>query len=183
MIGTIEAEAAACRAAFAARPRARYAAHVHHEAAVEALTESVEERIAYILARKPADEQALRLHCLRPITVRQWRHYDAAVRAARDPYDAAVRAARDAYDAAERPAHAAYDATIRAARDAYEAAVQPARDAYDAAERPAQAAYDAAVRPAQTAYDATVRAAHAAICPVAECPWDGKTIFPAKETP
>ena len=143
-LATIAEEAAACRAAFAARPRARYAAHVHHDQAAEPLDYPIENRIVCILVGKPRAEQALRLHCLRPITVRQWRHYDAAVRAARDPYDAAVRAARDAYDAAERPA---------------------------------QAAYDAAVRPAQTAYDATVRAAHDAMCAVAECPWDGKTIF------
>ena len=131
-LGTIAEEAAACRAAFAARPRARYAAHVHHEAAVEALTESVEERIAYILARKPADEQALRLHCLRPITVRQWR----------------------AYRAAERPAWEAYTAAV-AAWETYEAAM---------------AAWEID--------EAVERAAHDAICPVAECPWDGRTIFP-----
>ena len=188
-LGTIAEEAAACRAAFAARPRARYAAHVHHDKPVEELTEPVEERIAYTLAHKPEEEQALRLHCLRPATLRQWRRYDAAVRAARETYKAAERAARETYDAAVRPAWETYEAAERPARETYDAAVRPAWETYEAAERPAWETYEAAVRPAwetyeaavqpaREVYDAVERAAHDAMCAVAECPWDG-SIFPA----
>ena len=177
-LGTIEAEAAACRAAFAARPRARYAAHVHHDRVAEALTEPAEERIAYILAEKPEDERAVRLHCLRPITVRQWRVYEVGVRPARAAYLAAEWPARAAYLAAVRPARAAYLAAVRPTWETYDAAVQPAREVYDAAVRPAWETYEAAVQPAREVYDAVERAAHDAMCAVAECPWDG-SIFPA----
>src|SRR3990172_2550455 len=41
--------------------------HVHHDILVERLTEPLENRIAYIKQRKPADEQELRLRFLQPV--------------------------------------------------------------------------------------------------------------------
>jgi len=65
-LGSIADEAAACRKAWAAHPKAILAWHCHHEILIEKLTEPAENRIAYILRDKPEHEQALRLHLFRP---------------------------------------------------------------------------------------------------------------------
>ena len=67
---SIDEEAADCRAAWAANPEVKVAHCLHHGIHLEPLTEPIENRIAYILAQKPEEEQALRLRCLRPWTGR-----------------------------------------------------------------------------------------------------------------
>ncbi|HSW42953.1 MAG TPA: hypothetical protein VLM76_10630 [Patescibacteria group bacterium] len=120
---SIPEEAALCRAAFAAVPDATHAAHVHHSRSpVERLYDPVERRIAYILDSKPEHEQAIRLHCLRPLTAEQWAAWEVATTGTR-------------------------------------------------------AAWEVATTAAWATYNATIRAAHDAICPVTDCPWDGRTIF------
>ena len=107
---SIDAEAAACRAAFAACPDAAHAAHVHHEEPCEALTEPIENRIAYILREKPEHERALRLRLMRPITAKAYAKYEAD------------RAALDAkYRADIAPLDAKYEADIAALYAKYEA--------------------------------------------------------------
>ena len=75
---SIDEEAAACRAAWAAEPDAKYGAHIHHEGPCEALTEPIEARIAFILANKVPRERALRLRLMRPTTEEAFKAYDAA---------------------------------------------------------------------------------------------------------
>jgi hypothetical protein len=64
---SIKQEAADCRRAFK-NFKGKYVVHCHHQSEFEKLTESAENRIAYILSDKPKDEQALRLRLFRPIT-------------------------------------------------------------------------------------------------------------------
>src|SRR5208282_6698648 len=66
-LGSIADEAAACRKAFARIKTGAWVVHCHHETLFEKLTESAENRIAYILSSKPEHEQALRLRLFRPI--------------------------------------------------------------------------------------------------------------------
>jgi hypothetical protein len=178
-LGTIKAEAALCRAAFAAAPEATHAWHCHHETLLEQLIEPAEHRIVYILSDKPKGEQALRLHLFRPAsaaTAAAWKTYDAATAPARKTYDAVLAAARKTYDAATAPARKTYYAATAAARKTYDAAVTAARKTYYAAVTAAWKTYDAAVTAARKTYDAATAPAHALECP--DCPWDGSTIFP-----
>ena len=163
---TIETELAACRAAFAAYEVAHGApatwAHgVHHDIAVEPLTERIEKRLRYIRVNKPPQEQAVRFANLRPIETavvpRAVVVAHAKADAARDKYDAA----RDKYEAAWDKADAAW-AEADAARDKYGAAWNK----YFAARAKAAAERN--------------RVRHARICPIPEtCTWDGKTFLGA----
>ena len=121
-LGTIEEEAAACRAAWAECPGATHGAHIHHEVACEELTEPIENRIAYILAEKPDRERAIRLRLMRPTT-----RDDA------NAYGEAVATAQKAYYEAKAPALKAYDETTATAWKAYDEVVAPARKAYNEA--------------------------------------------------
>ena len=67
-LGSIAAEAAACRKAFAKVKPGAFVLHCHHEILGETLTEPAENRIAYILSSKPEHEQALRLRLFRPVS-------------------------------------------------------------------------------------------------------------------
>ena len=93
---SIAREAADCRAAWAAAPEATAGAHIHHEQPFEALTEPIENRIAYILSDKPKKEQALRLRLMRPVTAPAWAEYQKARAAARAEYEKAKAAAHAA---------------------------------------------------------------------------------------
>lgn len=106
-LGTVEQEAAACRAAWAAVPDAPAGLHLHHDLPVEWLSAPIEERIAYILRYKPIGERALRLRLMRPITEEQWRTYREARVAAAKAYCEAVTTAGKAYEKAKAAAHAA----------------------------------------------------------------------------
>jgi hypothetical protein len=66
-LGTIEQEAAACRARWAGSKVGDLAWYCHHQVPIEPLTEPAEVRIAYILAVKPKRERARRLHEFRPV--------------------------------------------------------------------------------------------------------------------
>ena len=87
----------------------------------------------------------------------------------------AVFAAQKARDEAVASAWKAYHEAVAPARKAYDEAVAPARKAYDEAMALARKAYDEAVV-VQEAHDE----AHEKECP--DCPWDGRTIFPEKES-
>jgi hypothetical protein len=65
----IQQELAACRAAWAAQPDAKFGWCIHHEIELELLTETIENRINYILTDKPKREQALRFLNMRPFSV------------------------------------------------------------------------------------------------------------------
>jgi hypothetical protein len=149
---SIAKEEAACRAAFAAAPKATSAWHVHHEVLAERLEFTPAERIAHILD-KPKAERALRLRLFRPMSAR-----DAA----------ALASPLAAYVAARASAQAAYDAARASAQAAYDAALASPLAAYDAARASARAAYVAALASA-------LASAHSAACP--GCPWDGRSIF------
>ena len=56
-----------CRAAWAAAPEAQFAWCCHHEVELEALKQSAENRIAYIMAKKPEEERVVRLDNFRPV--------------------------------------------------------------------------------------------------------------------
>ena len=112
-LGTIDEEAALCRKACADLKVGDYVWHCHHETLFEALTESVEHRIAYILAKKPTLEQTARLRLLRPAPSELAPLY-ADYQAKRAPLYADYQAKRDALDA-----------DYRAKRDALHAASCP----------------------------------------------------------
>jgi len=120
---SIQQEAEDCRAAWAAMPDATHGWHIHHNEAIEPLSEPIANRIAYILSDKPEAEQALRLRLMRPARAEALKVYDAARAEARKVYDAARAEALKVYAAATAEAHRVG-------------------------------------------------------CPTADCPFDGKTIFP-----
>ena len=104
-LGTIKAEAEACRAAWAATPKAKYGAHLHHEEVAEKLTEPIENRIAYILSDKPKNEQALRLRLMRPVTVPALAEYERVTAAALAEYQKVRAPAWAEYEKAKAAAH------------------------------------------------------------------------------
>jgi len=132
--------------------------HVHHESLIEPLTEPIENRIAYIKARKPKREVATRLRWMTPLQgklpvalVKPWAAYGKALAAydnVRAAYDNAARAAYDNVRAAYDNVRAAHDKAWAAYYKAW-AAAMPALEALHAKEHPG-------------------------------CPWDGRTIFPNK---
>ena len=84
-LGTIEEEAAACRAAFAGVGVGALAWCIHHGIELEILVEPPEARIEYILTSKVSAERALRLHEMRPVlgklpiaVVKAYADYDKA---------------------------------------------------------------------------------------------------------
>jgi hypothetical protein len=88
-LGTIEEEAAACRAAFVGVEVGAPVWCCHHEMLYERLTDPAEDRIKFILYNKEAGEQARRLREFRP--VRDVEKYDA-YQASRKPLDAEMSA-------------------------------------------------------------------------------------------
>ena len=116
---SIDEEAAACRAAFAAIPDAKCAVHLHHEEPVEALNEPAENRIHYILAEKPVAERALRLRLFRPVTAPAlaeyqrvsdpaWAEYERVNAAALAEYERVRDTALAECQRVSAPAHAAF---------------------------------------------------------------------------
>src|SRR5574337_766887 len=104
-LGTIDEEAAACRAAWAAMPDAKYGVHIHHKELAEPVSAPIENRITYILSNKPENERALRLRLMRPITAMQYKVYNEAKASAWKAYDEATAPAWKAYDEALNKAH------------------------------------------------------------------------------
>ena len=70
-LGTVRAEAKACRAAFADSKVGDAVWCLHHQRLIETLIETpiepAEDRIAYILSKKPKAERARRLREFRPV--------------------------------------------------------------------------------------------------------------------
>jgi len=113
---SITREAADCRAAWAAMPDATDGAHIHHEAAAEALTEPIEKRIAYILAEKPKAEQALRLRLMRPIAAPARAEYNKVTAPAWAEYNKVTAAAWAEYNKVTAAAWAEFSKVTAAAR-------------------------------------------------------------------
>jgi hypothetical protein len=74
-LGTFKQEAAECRARWEKYPLGTFSLHCHHEQLGELVTEPAENRISYILQRKPIHEQALRLHLFRPVSPELLKQY------------------------------------------------------------------------------------------------------------
>ncbi len=64
---TIQEAACRCRAAWKSAPNATMAWCCHHRQRFEKLTEPAENRIKFILRKKPLDEQIVRLDNFRPV--------------------------------------------------------------------------------------------------------------------
>jgi hypothetical protein len=156
-LGTIEDEAAACRAACAGSKVGDWMRHIHHEAAFEQLDKPVQNRIRYIETTKPERERAARLRALRP----------------------SLRGAELApiwakYDAELAPIWAKYDAEVAAIRAKCNAELAPSWAKCNAEVAPIWAKCNAEVAAIRAKYDAEVAPIHDAECP--NCPWDGKSI-------
>jgi hypothetical protein len=151
---SIAKEAAACRAAWAAMPGAKAGVHIHHEIAVEALTEPIENRIAYILREKPKKEQALRLRLMRPVEAPALAEYQRVT----------------------APALAEYQRVTAPALAEYQRVTAPALAEYLRVKASAWAEYLRVEAPALAEYERVEAAAHLAIC-VSDCPFYGRTIF------
>jgi len=146
---------------------------------LEAATEPIENRIAYIRNHKPADEVETRLRLLRPVAGDLPPELVEA-RAALDKAGATHNKARAAYNKAwdaYNKARAAYD-KARAAYNKARAAYNKARAAYNKARAAYNKAWDA-LNKALADHTGEIEALHRVECP--DCPWDGQTIFPDKK--
>ena len=68
-IQNIETELTACQEAWNNNKDAKWTWCCHHSIRFEELTEPLENRIAYILTKKPENERAIRLHNFRPVRI------------------------------------------------------------------------------------------------------------------
>ena len=153
-LGTIEEEAAACRAAWAANP-AKWGWHIHHDTLCEERAYPIEDRIGYILTRKPMAERALRLRLMRPAL--------------------AMAPIQKTYADAWAPIEKTYDDARAPIQKTYDDARAPIEKTYDDAMAPIRKTYDDALAAIRKTYADAMAAAHAEQCP--GCPWDGETIF------
>ena len=168
-----------------------FAWHLHHDVMVEALTEPIEVRAAFIEKYKPSEEVPLRLRLLKKVQGA----LPAEVVQAEEARDQAREACAQAREACVQTGEArdqAREACVQTgeARDQGEAYFQAreARDqgeAYDQASKAyfqAREAYNRAGGACVQARDActpAIAALHAQECP--DCPWDGRTIFTRKD--
>ena len=134
--------------------------HIHHERLLEPLTEPIENRIAYIKARKPAEEQETRLRLMRPV---------------RGKLPATLTKAAVAFGEARVTYDKAWVAFSRDFIPAAAVAYSKARMAYSIA-KAALARAQVAFEMTETIYQPELEALHLLECP--DCPWDGATIFP-----
>jgi len=153
-LGTIRAEAKACRAAFADSQVGDAVWCLHHDTLMEWLTEPAKKRIAYILSDKPKPERARRLREFRLVKGPLPKPF---VRAGAELSRAWVEYGR---------AWAAYDRT-GVEYDLTGAAYVRARAAYDRA----RAAYDRTGVEALPALEAQHRAEYP------DSTWNGRSIF------
>jgi cell division septum initiation protein DivIVA len=186
---SIAREAADCRAAWAAVPDAVAGVHIHHEMVAEELSEPIEARIAYILAKKPRKEQALRLRLMRPVAAPALAEYERVTAPALAEYERVVAPAWAEYERVKAPAWAEYERVkapawaeyqrvVAPALAEYQRVVAPAWAEYQRVEAPALAEYQRVEAAAGGEYERVTAAAHLAIC-VPDCPWDGETRFGA----
>jgi len=181
-VGTIEEEATLCRAAFAGSKVGDMAWCVHHSMLCEPLTEPAESRIQYILAGKPEEERARRLHEMRPVKGKLPAELDAAyaeldaARAKLDAIRAEWAAAGDKWYAAYAELDAACAKWV-AARAKWNAAC----DKWNAAGAELDAAcakWNAACdkwNAAGDKYKPVLEALHVVECP--DSTWNGTSIF------
>jgi hypothetical protein len=169
-LGTIEQEATDCRKAFEGVEVGSLTLHCHHEVLMEQLDEPAEHRIAYILSRKPKNEQALRLRLFRPIFQEiinrnaDWQKANADWQKA---YADRQKADADYLQKAYADLQKAY-----ADRQKANADWQKAYADWQKANADWQKAY-ADRQKANAELDTAI---HFDVCK--DCPWDGKTIFP-----
>jgi len=132
----------------------RWMKHGHHDVLFEPIIGSIEGRIENIRADKPADEIPTRLRLIEEIDPSL---LPSAVREA----GAALRQAAAAYDRAGSGEAMTYNQAREASEQAWKVWIGAGK------------AYDKAL---ETHHD-ELEALHKRVC-VADCPWDGKTIFP-----
>ena len=166
-LGSIEDEAAKCRAAFKGVKVGAFVLHCHHEVLGETLTEDAENRIAYILSSKGEHERALRLHLFRPVSDSQLKKFKKA-NADRQKADADWKKADADWKKANADWKKAYADWKKANADWKKA---------DADWKKADADWKKAYADRQKANADLAIVIHAKKCR-AGCPWDGKTIFP-----
>jgi len=162
-LNSIAEEAVACRKAFKNFPVGGYVLHCHHEQIGETLTESAENRIAYILSQKPEHEQALRLRLFRPVSEKKLKAYAERQKAYAEWQKAYAEWQKA--DAERQKAYAEWQKAYAEWQKAY------------AERQKADAEWQKAYAERQKAYAELGKLVHKKYC-VKNCPWDGKTIFP-----
>mgnify|MGYP001583304623 FL=1 len=141
--------------------------HIHHDVLAEFAVEPIEERIAFIKAKKPEAEIETRLRLMRPIQHKlsspDFKEISEAARACRD--------ARAATKEARQKRH-----TTQGGFDLY-------REAYELANLASShyQGYKNALRHPEYPLYKELEALHKLECP--NCPWDEDTIFPTKVSP
>ncbi len=144
--------------------------HIHHRVSFEPLVEPVQNRIDYIQAYKPGAEVATRLRVLKILTDEEAARLPAPLVMAGAALDKA-QAARNKARAALNKAWAARNKALTARDEAW-ATLGEAQ----AALNKAQAALDKA----GAACKPELVALHKELC-VADCPWNGETLFPTQK--
>ena len=160
-LGSIEEEAAACRAAFAGVTVGAWVLFCHHNIIVEQLSEPPENRISYILRKKPENERAARLHWFRPLSQTIADDYRAKREPIYDDYRAKCDQLDDDYRAKNKPIYDDYRAKREQLDDDYRAKRDPIDDDY---------------RAKREQLDDDLMGRH-----LPGCPWNGKTLFPEEE--
>jgi hypothetical protein len=172
-LGTIEQEAAFCRARWQGFGVGTLAAHVHHELDFEPLTQPAEKRIAFILNEKPEDERALRLRCFAPVHLAKFPKLRKSAAAWKKVYAAWHRA-----HAAWRKAEAKWERS-NAKCDQAHAKWERSNAKCDQAHAKCAQAHAKCEQAAAALREICAAYPHAELCPLgSDCPWDGKTIFP-----
>jgi hypothetical protein len=194
---SVEREAAACREAFKDSQVGDTVWFCHHGIPIEYLTEPAENRIQFILANKPLEQQAARLHWFRPCNVKlpaelaaaseKWAAADKEWAAAHKEWAAAYKelaaasekwaAASEKWDAASKKWAAASEKWA-AAREKWDAASKKwaaACEKWDAADKE----WDAASEKWAAACEKWAPEINALVAQhLPGCPWNGKTLFP-----
>ena len=166
---SIAKEAALCRKACKNSKVGDVMCFLHHGEAVEVLTEPVENRIKYILSDKPKNEQAIRLHWLRPCPFKlptklgearaKWNEANAKLVEANAKWSEA-RAKLDEANAKWSEARAKLGEANAQWHEAGAKLVE------------ARAKWNEANAKCKEEIDSQIK-----YC-FPECPWDGKTLFP-----
>jgi hypothetical protein len=133
-------------------PSTNYAWHIHHEKLFEPLTEPIENRIKFIESDKPIEQRATRLKLLRPVKDQ-----------------ARLASVLDTGKKVRDSGWKAYDDALTKLASQRKSPDQAVADLASNAVTDLIAAQDAESR--------AIAALHKRECE-ADCPWDGKTIFP-----
>lgn len=165
VLGTVEEEAALCRAAFARSKVGDLVLHCHHRLLVEPLMEPAESRINYIINDKNYSEQAIRLRLFRPLP-KEFVGSDLD-KASADYVKASVDLDKALYDSVK-----ALSDSNKVHADYYKACVDYNKVRFDCFE--ACDNFNKVVTDWGQEF-------HATTCQPG-CPWDGETIFPGLAT-